>query len=196
MFKFIKKKENKNKGFTLVELVIVVAILAILVGILAPQYTKYVEKSRKTADLHNLDNVVNAIKVAVSDGEYKLGSSNKSKSRYIIVIGTVHTDSSTTADGLFIQKAECDADDQITDAIAEYTGLKFTKTISQDNLEWHENDTNKVKSMKWGSVIFPEHILWFQDGVGALVELDNATGAVNVTYSDNVINYLDHGTVD
>ena len=38
--------------------VIVVAILAILVGLLAPQYTKYVEKSRKSADANNLEELV------------------------------------------------------------------------------------------------------------------------------------------
>ena len=48
-----KKNKKNNKGFTLVELVIVIAILAILVGLLAPQYTKYVEKSRKAADPTN-----------------------------------------------------------------------------------------------------------------------------------------------
>ena len=60
MLKFLNKKKNDNKGFSLVELIIVVAILAILVGLLAPQYLKYVEKSRKSADASNLDEMVRA----------------------------------------------------------------------------------------------------------------------------------------
>ena len=66
MFKLLNKKKN-NKGFTLVELVIVVAILAILVGLLAPQYTKYVEKSRKAADADNLEEMVKAVQVYEAD---------------------------------------------------------------------------------------------------------------------------------
>ena len=68
MLKVFNRKKKDNKGFTLVELVIVVAILAILVGILAPQYTKYVEKSIKAADASNLENLVTAFKTVASDG--------------------------------------------------------------------------------------------------------------------------------
>nr|WP_288547693.1 prepilin-type N-terminal cleavage/methylation domain-containing protein [uncultured Blautia sp.] len=68
MFKFLKDRKKKdNKGFTLVELVIVIAILAILVGILAPQYTKYVEKSRKSADVNNMDEIIRALEVYYVD---------------------------------------------------------------------------------------------------------------------------------
>lgn len=67
MFKFLKEKKKDNKGFTLVELVVVIAILAILVGLLAPQYTKYVERSRKSADVNNMDELVKAVQVYAVD---------------------------------------------------------------------------------------------------------------------------------
>ena len=70
MFKLLNKKKN-NKGFTLVELVIVIAILAILVGLLAPQYTKYVEKSKKSADVNNMDELIKAVEVYVIDNATK-----------------------------------------------------------------------------------------------------------------------------
>lgn len=47
--------KKRNRGFTLIELIIVVSILAILVGLLAPQYTKYVEKSRRAACDANIE---------------------------------------------------------------------------------------------------------------------------------------------
>lgn len=72
MLKLFNRKKKDNKGFTLVELVIVIAILAILVGLLAPQYTKYVEKSRKAADASNLEEIVKELKVVASDPQYSV----------------------------------------------------------------------------------------------------------------------------
>ena len=43
-------KKTNNKGFSLVELIIVVAIMAVLVGVLAPQYLRYLDKAKQGND--------------------------------------------------------------------------------------------------------------------------------------------------
>ena len=58
---------NKNKGFSLVELIVVVAIMAVLVGILAPAYLSYVEKTRRGADEDMAEEVRHTIEVATAE---------------------------------------------------------------------------------------------------------------------------------
>ncbi len=47
-------KKNNNKGFTLAELLIVVAIIAVLVAIAIPVFTSQLEKSRDSTSLANI----------------------------------------------------------------------------------------------------------------------------------------------
>ena len=59
----MKKMRKNNKGFTLVELIIVVAIIAVLSAVAAPQYIKYVERSRQGVDAATLEEVRHAVEV-------------------------------------------------------------------------------------------------------------------------------------
>lgn len=60
-------KKMNNKGFSLIELIIVIAIMAILVAIIAPNLTKYLGKSKKKTDDKNLDEVKQQVQNAISD---------------------------------------------------------------------------------------------------------------------------------
>ncbi len=63
---FENLKKNENKGFSLVELIIVMAIMAILVGIVASQVIPYMEKSRQSKDQQVLSSVLTDIESAVA----------------------------------------------------------------------------------------------------------------------------------
>lgn len=69
MRKFDEKNQKTltNKGFSLVELIIVVAIMAVLIGVLAPQYLRYVEKSRLQKDNTSISEFANVLKMSAAE---------------------------------------------------------------------------------------------------------------------------------
>ncbi len=60
-------KKMNNKGFSMVELIIVIAIMAILAAALAPALIKYINKSRLSTDISTGTSIASAIQTALSN---------------------------------------------------------------------------------------------------------------------------------
>src|SRR5690625_3244214 len=58
-----------QKGFTLIELMIVVAIIGILAAVAIPQYQNYIAKSQMTRVVGELSALKSAAEVAVTEGK-------------------------------------------------------------------------------------------------------------------------------
>lgn len=82
----MKKENMNNKGFSLVELIIVIAIMAILIVVLAPQYLKYVEKSRVSADQASIQGYIDAMQVIAADPDITLDNTKS----YTLTNGTLN----------------------------------------------------------------------------------------------------------
>ena len=63
----------KNKGFSLVELIVVIAIMAILVGVAVPVYSSYIEKTQKAADQQLVDEVAHALAIYAINNPNQIG---------------------------------------------------------------------------------------------------------------------------
>lgn len=144
MLKFLNKKKNDNKGFSLVELIIVVAILAILVGLLAPQYLKYVEKSRKSADASNLDEMVRAIQVYAADAEITLPEDTYTITISKDAIAGNATTAVTVTSGKETNKNV--AEGALTEAVPDWAKTKL-KSNKWDNGETEANKKANVTSI-------------------------------------------------
>lgn len=62
----MKRENKKNKGFSLVELIIVIAIMVILGAIIAPQYFKHVNNAKISSDIETAARLSAAISAEYS----------------------------------------------------------------------------------------------------------------------------------
>ncbi|MBQ9391640.1 MAG: prepilin-type N-terminal cleavage/methylation domain-containing protein [Lachnospiraceae bacterium] len=67
--KLLNKKQKNNKGFSLVELIVVIAIMVVLVAVLAPVFSKYIESSRRSTDVQNANSIAESVVADVADGQ-------------------------------------------------------------------------------------------------------------------------------
>ena len=65
-----KMSQKNNKGFSLVELIVVVAIMAVLMGILVPTLVKNVEKSKKQKDASAIEEIRTTMVTNLADPTY------------------------------------------------------------------------------------------------------------------------------
>lgn len=116
-----KNEKKDNKGFSLVELIIVVAIMAILVGIVGTQVLPYIDKSRHAKDVQVLSGLCTDATAA-----YSSTASILTESEYTITISdTVSVSGGSDTEGAT----------KLKDAFAEYNGVTKVKDLKLESKE-------------------------------------------------------------
>lgn len=92
--------KKSNKGFSLVELIIVIAIMAILAAAIAPALIRYIDKSRKADDVQFFGQIQTAASAALANEDaYAAIADNIGSTNTAVWTGTVATTGVVTNDG-------------------------------------------------------------------------------------------------
>lgn len=158
----MEKKKLNDKGFSLVELIIVIAIMAILIGVLAPQYLKFVERSKKSADKDTVDQIIRTVQLDYADP-----TTTYSPAGYVTL---------TTTKTSVANPGNCSTSD-LADIL---TGMGITD-IGLKSSQWKDSAANTVTTF---------YIIFSVDSDGnvkAVVNNSNIGTSTNITDGTNLI---------
>ena len=130
--KIQKRIMKKRKGFTLIEMVIVITIIGILSSIAVTKYSKIQENAKKNADYATAANLATAAMIAISDGEQNVDVVSLQSKGYIEVIPKPKSDKSNDFDI-----------NAVGDSVTVKVGNKvfYPKDVQQDN---NNQKTDKI----------------------------------------------------
>ena len=121
------KKTNNKKGFTLAELLVVVAIIAVLVAISIPIFTSQLEKSREATDLANIRAAYAEATANALDSKDNTGSATTPK---MVSTGTFEKVDISEITWTDLSKLSIEKGAEYTVSVSESNG-KSTATITK-----------------------------------------------------------------
>ena len=82
------KMHNKKRGFTIVELVIVIAVIAILSAVMVPTFSGIVKKAKASAREQKATSTYHAAIAYATEGSFDNGDEDKADAYVVITEGT------------------------------------------------------------------------------------------------------------
>lgn len=152
-----KLKENKKKGFTLVELIVVLVILAILAALLIPTLTGYINKAKEKSIIAETRQVVMAAQT-IADEQYGTLTLTGSK--------TVTFSLNTKANAKSSATTKADGSSEINLSRDEIAGLA---EVTTDNITSISGSNGKI-----------EGVVYVKDGMTCKYAVSDGKGTYSV----------------
>ena len=131
--KIQKYLAGEREGFSLVELIIVIAIMAILIGVIALAVIPNIQKSRESKDLQLLDSIMSAANIAAANSQLEIGKTAEVK--YAKTTGVLSYGANTpTSFQTAYENAIGTGKQKFGSAAAKDSGITCSVTIGNDGV--------------------------------------------------------------
>lgn len=139
---------KNKKGFSLVEMLIVVAIIAILVGITIPVINNQLEKSRRAVDISNVRQLESVLTYAYLGGQIVFPNKDTAVWIYATDNSVIYRTNGSSKFPVVNGKQEKDANDELKKIVND-AGFADDSLYVHAKQSTNNGDASKVDGWKW-----------------------------------------------